>query len=451
MTLDRIIQRLDSAPISAPAYRTAMRLLFRTHPDNGYARLTYTQMAAICDSDKDGTMRRHLADLAAANLITYRCNSDVHVYWHGWEMLADSAPVAYPPPLVPPADLTKSDPPRDGRAENTSQRAQPAAAPLAESDPPRAGRAENTPHRAQPQSDSNPPRDGRAENTPHRAGPIRTSAHAVVGWLVDPLSDPQSNQPTNHGSPDSAEPPVALPETPPTPPVPPAPPPPDAPSQEEQARTVALLTDPAVAVGVKRARLLAAEHRFEYVRRVVAMFWDRLQSGAVKAGKVITALDDSWGAPALDERFMATDFYRRHRLPEEVAAEAEAERAAAQQAELEANDLPGDNNPAAAPDPPPEPGTPASYWAQLQQELAIEQGGSFDRWVHDTWVIAYNDGRDGSAAEFLIGLPDAFRYDWIVHRLSRQIKRKLAVILGHQVDVKFRVQPRPLATNGSNA
>ena len=50
---------------------------------------------------------------------------------------------------------------------------------------------------------------------------------------------------------------------------------------------------------------------------------------------------------------------------------------------------------------------PHAVWRQLQSELAIEQGGSFDRWVHDTWVIAYEDG------EFLIGLPDAFRYDWI--------------------------------------
>jgi chromosomal replication initiator protein len=81
---------------------------------------------------------------------------------------------------------------------------------------------------------------------------------------------------------------------------------------------------------------------------------------------------------------------------------------------------------------------PHAVWRQLQSELAIEQGGSFDRWVHDTWVIAYEDG------EFLIGLPDAFRYDWIVNRLSKQIKRKLAVIVGRStISVKFRVQARP--------
>ena len=80
---------------------------------------------------------------------------------------------------------------------------------------------------------------------------------------------------------------------------------------------------------------------------------------------------------------------------------------------------------------------PHAVWRQLQSELAIEQGGTFDRWVNDTWVIAYEDG------EFLIGLPDAFRYDWIVNRLSRQIKRKLSVIIGRAtIDVKFRVQPR---------
>ncbi len=87
---------------------------------------------------------------------------------------------------------------------------------------------------------------------------------------------------------------------------------------------------------------------------------------------------------------------------------------------------------------------PHAVWRQLQSELAIEQGGAFDRWVNDTWVIAFEDG------EFIIGLPDAFRYDWIVNRLSRQIKRKLAVIMGRStIDVKFRVQTRPAA--GSDA
>jgi chromosomal replication initiator protein len=61
-------------------------------------------------------------------------------------------------------------------------------------------------------------------------------------------------------------------------------------------------------------------------------------------------------------------------------------------------------------------------------------------------VIAYEDG------EFLIGLPDAFRYDWIVNRLSRQIKRKLAVIVGRStIDVKFRVQARPATTRDDTA
>jgi chromosomal replication initiator protein len=83
---------------------------------------------------------------------------------------------------------------------------------------------------------------------------------------------------------------------------------------------------------------------------------------------------------------------------------------------------------------------PHAIWQQLQSELALEQGGSLDRWVHDTWVIAYEDG------EFIIGLPDAFRYDWVVTRLRSQIKRKLAVIVGRSsIDVKFRVQPRSVA------
>ncbi|MBK8049454.1 MAG: ATP-binding protein [Anaerolineales bacterium] len=82
---------------------------------------------------------------------------------------------------------------------------------------------------------------------------------------------------------------------------------------------------------------------------------------------------------------------------------------------------------------------PHDVWRQLQSELAIEQNGALDRWIHDTWVIAYEDGL------FIVGLPDAFRYDWVETRLRPKIKRKLAVIMGRSsVDVRFQVQPRPV-------
>ncbi len=69
----------------------------------------------------------------------------------------------------------------------------------------------------------------------------------------------------------------------------------------------------------------------------------------------------------------------------------------------------------------------------------MRQIGAYDSWIQDTWVIAFEDG------EFIIGLPDAFRRDWLEQKLRTQIKRSLSVIMGRSlVDVHFRVQPRPV-------
>ena len=55
--------------------------------------------------------------------------------------------------------------------------------------------------------------------------------------------------------------------------------------------------------------------------------------------------------------------------------------------------------------------------------------------MNDTYVLSH----DEESNTFLISLPDAFRYDWIVNRLSKQIKRKLTVISGRPAEVKFKV------------
>ena len=81
-----------------------------------------------------------------------------------------------------------------------------------------------------------------------------------------------------------------------------------------------------------------------------------------------------------------------------------------------------------------------AIWRQLQSDFALHQpAGSIDSVIQDSWVIAYEDG------EFIIGIADAFRLDWVEKKLRNQIKRRLAVIMGRStVDVKFRVQPKPV-------
>ena len=81
-----------------------------------------------------------------------------------------------------------------------------------------------------------------------------------------------------------------------------------------------------------------------------------------------------------------------------------------------------------------------AIWRQLQSDFALHQpAGSIDSVIQDSWVIAYEDG------EFIIGIADAFRLDWVEKKLRNQIKRRLAVIMRRStVDVKFRVQPKPV-------
>jgi hypothetical protein len=144
-------------------------------------------------------------------------------------------------------------------------------------------------------------------------------------------------------------------------------------------------------------------------------------------GIVVYWLDnpDQTVIPLASEEFLRSDLARAYLPPDELEAE-----------EAAAAELPEPSHrPAPPAAPAPEPGTPAAHWAQLVAELAIEQGGAPNRWVHDTWVIDH----DPSTDTYVIGLPDASRYDWIVNRLSPQIRRKLRVICGADVAVTFTV------------
>lgn len=78
------VTAVDAANLPATVYRTARRLLDRAHRDNGYARISHAELMVVCETQSEATARSHLVQLAAAGLITYRRNSDVHVYWHDW-------------------------------------------------------------------------------------------------------------------------------------------------------------------------------------------------------------------------------------------------------------------------------------------------------------------------------------------------------------------------------
>jgi len=80
---------------------------------------------------------------------------------------------------------------------------------------------------------------------------------------------------------------------------------------------------------------------------------------------------------------------------------------------------------------------PHAVWQMLLSELALQMpSATFNTWVRDTWVVAYEDG------EFIIGLPNAYARDWLENRLRNKIKRALSSFIYRSVQVQFLVCPR---------
>ncbi|MEZ4868917.1 MAG: chromosomal replication initiator protein DnaA [Caldilineaceae bacterium] len=88
---------------------------------------------------------------------------------------------------------------------------------------------------------------------------------------------------------------------------------------------------------------------------------------------------------------------------------------------------------------------PHAVWQMLLSELSLQMpSATYNTWVRDTWVIAYEDG------EFIIGLPTAYAQDWLENRLRHKIKRALSSLIHRSVQIHFRVCPRPV-TDAPNA
>jgi chromosomal replication initiator protein len=83
---------------------------------------------------------------------------------------------------------------------------------------------------------------------------------------------------------------------------------------------------------------------------------------------------------------------------------------------------------------------PHAVWQMLLSELALQMpSATFNTWVRDTWVVAYEDG------EFIIGLPNAYARDWLENRLRNKIKRALSSFIYRSVQVQFLVRPRAVS------
>ena len=83
---------------------------------------------------------------------------------------------------------------------------------------------------------------------------------------------------------------------------------------------------------------------------------------------------------------------------------------------------------------------PHEVWKKTLSQLEMQLPAStFNTWVRDSFVQAYEDG------EFIICSNNAYARDWLQNRLRQMIKRILSSIVGRQIQVQFTVRPQRLA------
>jgi hypothetical protein len=283
--LTDILEHLDGAEITAQQYRTARRILDRTHPDNNYARLSYEQMAEIVETDSDATVRGHLAALAAVGLITYRRNSAVHVYWHA------------PQPAEPAAPASPA------RAESSVVRAESSAA-----------RAPEPPAEPEPAAPASPARAEssvvRAESSAARAksSVVRTaSLKAITTGRLAGL-DTTASQPAGRGA------------------GKPQPPTPSEPLTDEQQASVAMLTDSAIGLDLVAAERIARRYAKGLVLAHCCRYLRDLAAGKVQGPAVIGhRMGKAYGASILPAAHR-TAFWQRHGQQQAADDGGEAER-----------------------------------------------------------------------------------------------------------------------------
>lgn len=377
-----VVASIREANLAAELYRTARELLDLAG-DNGQVKISKQAMMTICRTASEGTMRRQLGILKRAGIIHVSTNNDVHVSFVGFptvdEMITGRAPV-----ITPCAESVPQEP-EDGTNETDEM--------ITARAPTRAGRAPVITPCA----------------LPHTRG--------VSLFVSDPI--PSSEEELTNQL---------------------APPGPPGPKRHvwEAPLSFRLLTDKRVAMSPRIAERLASAHAFWEIRDAVAHWYSGRQSVGGRfddtCGIVITWLDrpEDFVIPAMSDEYRRSDLYRDFRTPDELAAEHvaldEAQRPAVEDAVT-----PQAGEPELRYEP--DEGTPEWAWEQVKRELAVDQGGAFDRWVYDAGVLRHEDETN----RFVIGLPDASRYDWIVSRLSMQIRRKLSVITGRPADVVFIV------------
>jgi hypothetical protein len=278
---ESIAKRINGLGLRAPVYRTARKLLDLAHPDNGLVRLTYDEALDVVETTADNTVRSHLVQLAAADLITYRRNAVVSIYFHHWTDVVQ--------PDDPPARDSRAQ-----RSKSTSERSQDEPENLTDDEEVIAERSKSI-------SDGSQARDLIAD------GSKSTSERSNRALSDQPIGGYRQARQAIHDDP-ACQPKGGLGGKRPEPP--------------EIERSVTLLTDIDVGLDEEMATRIAQRYSFDAIRAHVFRY---LRDRAAAAGKnpavrspavIETRLRKGWPA-TITESDKRSELWDRHAAEDE--------------------------------------------------------------------------------------------------------------------------------------
>jgi hypothetical protein len=277
--IDQLLDILEEADLPAPMFRTAVRLARRTAPGASYVAVTYAEMAQICGTDSDNTVRGHLAGLSRVGLFTYQRNHAVHIWW---KVIAERAVRAS-------GDQVATDG-GDGLIAGRASRALDDQLPTSEGEGlivERASRAlDDQPLREDEKIDRSA-RVTRAERAPRAL-----DDHPIgrIGRMVGRKDDDPTYLPGGFGGADA-----------------------ETTRTELQQRAFALLTDAEIGLDAGTAAQLATRHGFELLQAHAFRFVRDRAAGSVRSPAIIaTRLKREYAPGPLLAEDRTTELYRRH-------------------------------------------------------------------------------------------------------------------------------------------
>lgn len=296
-----MLDLIEAANLPPAIFRTAVRLA-RMTCNGAPARMSHEDAAEICGTTSDNTVRGHLATLHRAGLFSYRRNAAVTVWWTG--AAASSADTA--------DDAADAD-----RRAVDDQIDRPARDLIAQRSPDdesvicgRAIRAVDD-HEAYDAADQRAVDDQidrlARDSRVHRANRA-PGDQPNTGFKANDRLGRQAGQPSLPAG-------GSVRGEPPEPPEPEG-----APGQDEQRRSIDLLTDDEVGIDSDMARELAAAYPFEEIRRQIFRLRRDMATGSVRSPGVLrTRLREGFAA-SVTKADRTSSLWRRHETEQDREA-----------------------------------------------------------------------------------------------------------------------------------